>query len=163
MFLFIILCLFIFHGYLISHYYKNKMYSYMLTWEKVNTIIYWTATLTLCMPNLILFLLASISSHTSFSWRRCPGDSGNFSGEIPIGIPFSPSLSCSSGNTSSVFSRNKSPGIGVALAILRIKKWKLILKMSQGFFLNWQYCPLCLRCRVMALTHPLLKEEELAA
>lgn len=77
---------------------------------------------TLQIPSLILFLLASISSQTSFSWGRgCPRDPGNLSGDTPTGMPFSPSLSCSSGNTSSVFSRSKSPGIGVALAILKMR------------------------------------------
>lgn len=77
--------------------------------------------LTLQIPSFILFLLASISSQTSFSWGRgCPKDPGNLSGDTPTGMPFSPSLSCSSGNTSSVFSRSKSPGMGVALAILKM-------------------------------------------
>ena len=77
---------------------------------------------TLQIPSFILFLLVSISSQTSFSWGRgCPRVPGNLSGDTPTGMPFSPSLSCSSGNTSSVFSRSKSPGMGVAFAILKMR------------------------------------------
>lgn len=88
---------------------------------------------TLQIPNFILFLLASISSQTSFSWGWVwPRDPGNLSGDIPTGMPFSPSLSCSSGNTSSVFSRSKSPGMGVALAILKMRgKEKVELKNTR--------------------------------
>lgn len=79
-------------------------------------------THTLQIPSFILFLLASNSSQTSFSGGRgCPREPGNLSGDTPTGMPFSPSLSCSSGNTSSVFSRSKSPGMGVALAILKMR------------------------------------------
>lgn len=110
-----------------SIYFSFKIKNHDTLQQKKNIKHLWKIPLpmqeirTLQIPSFILFLLASISSQTSFSWGRgCPKDPGNLSGDTPTGMPFSPSLSCSSGNTSSVFSRSKSPGMGVALAILKM-------------------------------------------
>lgn len=77
-------------------------------------------------PMLIrsLFRLTSVSSQTSASgppgwgtrWGLGPSPSGGRPGRI--GGAFSWSLRCSPCNTSSVFSRSRSPGTGVTLTTL---------------------------------------------